>query len=345
MVITHLNFAKGYRGGERQTQLLIEELALMGFKQKIVVRKKSELITRLANTRDLEIIEINKPYIFSLGVVRGSSILHAHETKALQFAYFCNLFLKIPYLVTRRVDNSLKTNFFNTRLYSHASECIGVSSVIKKEILRVSSNATTSAIADAYTNAILNKGKSEKIAHRFKDKFLVGHIGALDDKHKGQSFLISVAKRVEHSYPDLHFIFLGRGDDEVMLKEQAKGVCNITFEGFVDNVNDYINCFDLFVFPSRNEGLGSVLLDVMQFNIPIVASDVGGIPDIIENEFNGVLVPKCNADLLEKKIIELYEDKNKREYLSLNAKKNIVEFSPKKMALKYVSLYEKYIIV
>ncbi len=345
MVITHLNFAKGYRGGERQTQLLIEELASMGFKQKIVLRKKSALKTRLTNIKDLEIFEINKPYILSLNIVQGSSLVHAHETKALQFAYFCNLFFKMPYLVTRRVDNSLKTNFFNTRLYSQASECVGVSSVIIKEILRVSPNATTSVIADAYTNTVLNKSKSEEIAHRFKNKFLVGHIGALDDKHKGQSFLISVAKRMGHSYPEIHFIFLGRGEDEMMLKEQAKGLCNITFEGFVENVHDYINCLDLFAFPSRNEGLGSVLLDVMQFNVPIVASDVGGIPDIIKSEFNGILVPKCDVDALEKKIIELYEDKNKREYLSLNAKKNIIEFSPKKMALKYIALYEKYIIV
>lgn len=340
-IITHLNFAKGFRGGERQTQLLIEELSSLGYIQKLIVRKNSELLPRCKKIKNLTIIEISKPYIFYCSQVKGSSILHAHETKALQFAYFCNKILHIPYIVTRRVDNKLKTNFLNKKMYVTASVSVSVSSIIKTEILRVSPNANTTVIFDSYTDNTINLKTSEKIKDRFINKFIVGHIGALDDKHKGQSFLIEAARNLEKSHPNIHFIFLGRGEDEQMLKEKANTLNNITFEGFVDNVNDYINCFDLFVFPSQNEGLGSILLDVMQFEVPIIASDVGGIPDIITNEENGILIPPCSVVDIEKSIISLYENQAKGKRLGSKAKSTLHNYSANNMAHNYANIYKK----
>lgn len=343
-IITHINFAKGFRGGERQTQITLEELSKLGYKQKLIVRKKSELPSRCQGIKNLEIIEISKPYIFNFRVVKDSDLLHAHETKALQFAYLCNMIYKIPYIVTRRVDNKLKTNFLNTLMYAKASYSVAVSSVIEKEILRVSCNANTTVVLDSFTSSEFNETQAVKIQNKFKNKFIIGHIGALDDKHKGQSFLIDVAKSIELSHPNIHFVFLGRGEDEQSLKEQAKDLANITFEGFVDNVNDYIKCFDLFVFPSRNEGLGSILLDVMQFNVPIIASDVGGIPDIITNNENGILVSVGDVDSIEENIIDLYNNQSKREFLASNARKNIELYSPENMASQYSKIYKSIIV-
>ena len=338
--ITHANFAKGFRGGERQTQLLIEQLSLFGYKQALVVRKKSELTARCKDIKNLEIIEISKPYIFHCSKIKDTSLLHAHETKALQFAYFCNKIFKIPYVVTRRVDNKIKNNWLNKKMYASAKVAVALSKAIQKEILRVSPHANTHIIPDAFTNTTIDMEISRTIKERFKDKFLVGHVGALDDGHKGQSFLIEAAKNMEKIYPDIHFIFLGSGHDEAKLKQQAKDLLNITFEGFVNNVNDYINCFDLFVFPSRNEGLGSILLDVMRLEVPIIASDVGGIPDIISSGENGILIPPCDSDAIEKNIIDLFGNQEKREALASSAIKTIDKFSPQNMMLAYSKIYD-----
>lgn len=340
MLIAHANFAKGFRGGERQTQLLIEQLSLLGYQQRLLVRHGSELTPRCKDIKNLEIIEISKPYIFHCSHLKGSSLLHAHETKALQFAYLSNKILNIPYVVTRRVDNKLKTNWLNTKMYANATVAVGLSKVIKEEILRVSPDANTEIIPSAFSDATANDVESKKIAERFKNKFLIGNVGALDDKHKGQSFLIEAAKSLEISHPDIHFILVGRGEDEEMFKIQAKGMGNITFEGFVNNVNDYIECFNLFVFPSRNEGLGSILFDVMQLNVPIIASDVGGIPDIVTNEKSGILIPTCNANAIKEAIIELFENKEKRENLASNAKSGVHKYSPQNMANQYEKIYK-----
>ena len=84
-----------------------------------------------------------------------------------------------------------------------------------------------------------------------------------------------------------------------------------------------IQCFDLFVFPSLNEGLGSVLFDVMQSNVPIIASDIGGIPDIIQNEKNGILVPIKESEAIYNAIIRLYNDEALRKKFANEAFKNI----------------------
>ena len=120
----------------------------------------------------------------------------------------------------------------------------------------------------------------------------------------------------------------------------AKDLKNITFVGFVNNVNDYIATFEIFLFPSRNEGLGSILLDVMNNNVPIVASNVGGIPDIITDKQNGILFDITDIDNLEKIILDLYADRKKRELLVKNATQDIGKYSVQNMTQSYISLYE-----
>lgn len=341
--ITHLNFAKGFRGGERQTQLLIEQLSSFGYMQKLIVRKDSELILRCENINNLEIVEINKPYIFHLKHIGESSILHAHETKALQFAYLANLFTKVPYIVTRRVDNPIKNNFFNTKLYTNANYSVALSNAIKNGILLVSPKANTRIIPSAFSPSLVDEIKSKKIKARFKDKFLIGHIGALVDIHKGQKVILSLAKIVEKSHPQIHFLLVGGGSDEAMLRDMAKDLSNVTFEGFVNNVNDYIASFDMFLFPSRNEGLGSTLLDVMNIGVPIVASEVGGIVDIIKHNQNGILFDIADIKTLENIVIDLYNDKYKREKFVINAKQDIQNYSVESMAKSYIELYKSVI--
>ena len=340
MQITHVNFAKGFRGGERQTQLLIEQLSKQGYIQNLLVRKNSQLIKRCEHLKNLQIIEISKPYIFSLNKLKGSTILHAHETKALQFVYAAHLVLNLPYIVTRRVDNALKNNLLNKKMYASSLATVALSTAIKNEILKVSPTATVTIIPSAYTNSAVNSTLSKAIKARFENKFLIGHVGALDDRHKGQSLLIATAKMLQETHPNIHFIFVGSGQDEAALKLLATGLENITFEGFVNNVNDYINAFDLFVFPSRNEGLGSILFDVMRLNVPIVASDVGGIPDIIQNGSNGILVPPLDVIAIKDAILELYDTPKKRHSLAEVAKDSVESFSPSKMLKRYLTLYK-----
>lgn len=341
MKITHLNFAKGFRGGERQTMLLIEELSRRGYQQKLITRVKSELANRLEGTKNIEIVRISKPYIFNIFKVKQDKILHAHETKAAQFCYFANKFFSIPYIVTRRVDNPIKDNIFNKKIYECAATCIALSKAIKLEIEKITSKANIKIIPSAYSKLKVDEKTSSVIKERFKDKFLLGNIGELDNTHKGQFYLLEAMKKLQIEYPDIHLILLGKGKDEQKYKEQVKELTNVTFEGFVDNVGDYINALDLFVFPSLNEGLGSILFDIMQAKVPIMASNIGGIPDIISNEKSGLLFKTKDANVIYEAIVRLYKDKELRDKLAVEAEKNIDNFSFEKMTDRYEEVYKE----
>ena len=339
--IVHLNFAKGYRGGERQTQLLIEELSRRGFQQKIFTRKNSPLAQRLNDVKNLEIISVSKPYVLHMPNSKEAHMVHAHETKAAQVAYFIHLRYKIPYLVTRRVNNPIKNNFFNQNIYNNSKYTVVLSNAIKETTLKLSKQINIKIIPSAYTQLVTHPEKIKQIKKRFKNKFLIGHIGELDNSDKGQYYLIEAMKKLQTNYPNIHLILLGKGKDKDKYEEQAKELTNINFEGFVDNVGDYISCFDLFVFPSLNEGLGSILLDVIQAKVPIVASNVGGIPDIIQHKENGLLFSPKNSQAIAQAIEELYHSKSKRVSLSENAYKNIENYSFSTMTDKYIELYEE----
>lgn len=340
-VITHINFAKGFRGGERQTFLLIKELSLRGYRQKILTRKKSELADKLHGINNLEIIKASKPYILSVYRTKGSDIIHAHETKGTQFAFFVNKIFKIPYIITRRVDNKIKNNFFNKKIYENAKYTVALSNAIKDEVFKISKNVNIQIIPSAFSELAVDSNNVKKIKNRFINKFVLGNIGELDNAHKGQYYLLEAMKKLSQTHPNIVLILLGKGIDELKYKEQVRDLNNVFFEGFVENVGDYIQCFDIFVYPSLHEGLGSILFDVMQSKVPIIASNVGGIPDIIENEKNGILVEIKNSEKLYENIVKLYENKELSESLSDMALANIDKYSYQNMSNKYIKLYNE----
>ena len=136
-------------------------------------------------------------------------------------------------------------------------------------------------------------------------------------------------------------MLLGAGIDEEILKKESADLHNVIWLGFHKNVGDYLKIFDLFVFPSRNEGLGSVLLDVMDYGVPVIASDVDGIPDIVKNNETGILIENGNSEQLAGAIIKLASEPELARDLASNAKRNMANFSPESMAQKYEELYEK----
>jgi len=99
--------------------------------------------------------------------------------------------------------------------------------------------------------------------------------------------------------------------------------------------------FDLLVHPSQSEGLGSVLLEAQQHKTPVIASNVGGIPDIVKDGVTGLLIPPDDASSLEKSIIELYEDSDLRNKIIENATAQLKNFSPKNVTERYLKIYQQ----
>jgi glycosyltransferase involved in cell wall biosynthesis len=337
MRIGHVNLAAGFRGGERQTELLIRELSARGFEQTAVVRKGSELGDRLADVKGLKIRPIGKPYIFGIAAARGCDLLHAHEAKASQYTYWVKRLLGIPYVITRRVPRVPGRNPLTRAIYRQASVVVALSRAIKVSLLKHNPELAVQIIPSMSAQLPVDASRVAALRARFAGKFVLGHIGALVNYHKGQQYLLEAARQLSRTHPELHLVLLGKGQDEQWFRELAAGLPNVSFEGFVDNVGDYLELFDLFVFPSLQEGLGSILLDAMRAGLPIVASEVDGIPDLIRDRENGLLVPPADSGALRDAILALQENGELRTALAERARADAGHYTPAQLADRYIT--------
>ena len=126
-----------------------------------------------------------------------------------------------------------------------------------------------------------------------------------------------------------------------MLREMASGLDNVAFTGWVDNVGDHLAAFDLFILPSNKEGIGGILLDAMDRALPIIASRVGGLPEIVRDGDNGLLIDAASPDQLEQAILRLYEDPDLRRTMGSRGRAFSQDFTADAMAAKYLELYQQ----
>ncbi len=339
--IIHVNLAKGFRGGERQTVLLIQALAKLSEikRQTLVCQLLSPLRAELADIPG--VVFVNAGHQLAGHRKAGSAdIVHAHEAKAVHWAWLHNKLYQTPYIITRRVDTPIKRKWSNIVFYRNAGYCVAISSVIAEQ-LKSFTTSPIYTIPSAHSGAVNDAEIAVEFRQQYPDKIIVGHVGALVDRHKGQRILIEVAKTLDHDYPEYIFVFFGKGEDEAALKKESEDANNIVWMGFKENVNDYLSGFDVFVFPSRNEGLGSVLLDVMNARVPIIASDVGGIPDLIKTNETGFLVAVGSASDIKDRLLTLKSNVILRHHVVDTAFSSLHLYSSDAMAEKYSQRYKE----
>jgi glycosyltransferase involved in cell wall biosynthesis len=135
---------------------------------------------------------------------------------------------------------------------------------------------------------------------------------------KGPMYLLKAMADVWQSHPDTSLVFVGKGNlyqslkDEVV-KMNAKG--RVTFLGWRSDIEEIMPIFDIFVLPSLNEGMGRVIVEAMAAGKPIVASRVGGIPDLVQHNENGILVPPADVPALAQSVNQLLDDPETAERL------------------------------
>jgi len=338
--VAHVNLARGYRGGERQTQLLIEGLAEQGWRQRLVARRGESLARHCTAIVGLDTVEVAGNVIAGAMALRGCDLVHVHEGRATQAAYLNALSRGTPYLVTRRVQKGPRHTRSNRRMYGRAAAIIPVSAAIGASITALDAALEWSVIPDASSGLTVDPARVADLRAGFGGDFVVGHVGALDDSHKGQLQIVSIARRLAQANPGIRFVLVGGGRDEALLKRAASGLDNVQFAGQVDDVGNYLAAFDAFIYPSRHEGLGSILLDAMEFGLPVVGTAVGGIPEIIDHDTNGLLCSPDDIEALAEAVLRFHRDPDLRERVGRVNENKAEEYSPARMTSRYIEVYD-----
>jgi glycosyltransferase involved in cell wall biosynthesis len=194
---------------------------------------------------------------------------------------------------------------------------------------------------DEYQKPIDKNKKKAEIGIK-EDEFVIGNVANLYPV-KGQIYLLRAAQKVLKEIPNTKFLIIGRGELENELKIEAQnlGILSyVKFLGFREDVKELYKIMDVFVLSSLAEGLPLSLIEAMASKVPVVATDVGGIPEVIESGVNGFLVPSANADALTKKITYISKNKTLAEIFAHSGYNKIKEqFSFESMINKYIEIY------
>lgn len=340
--VAHISLARGYKGNERQTELLIKELAKLGVPQTLVCRDDSPLPIHVEGVNKLRIVKIaglsDPSFIGHFKIGSSPTILHAHEAHAIKWCFLHYLFFGIPYIITARKPNPEKKGFFDSAYYNGAAAVVGISKIIKNNFEQAFKRKVE-FIGDCSSNFRANPEIVQRYRQALKNRFVVGQVGALVNRENSQTTLIDAAKLLKQQLPELVLVFVGAGDDMGLLRMHAEGMPNVKFIGFKRNYIDYIASFDVFAYPVNQEGVGSIILDTMEQGVPVIASAVDGIPDLIKNGVNGFLIKPGDAKSLAHYILQLKRDRGTRNSLVQNAYAEVENHGSSAMAASYYRLY------
>ena len=184
-------------------------------------------------------------------------------------------------------------------------------------------------------NAIELDNFPKKAIKRFENQII--YAGRLS-KEKGIDTLLDTAK---HLPPEYNLLIAGKGPEEEKVRNVANSKTNVHYLGYQSKQNtiSLIRGSDLLIQPSIMEGMSSTLLEAMGCGTCIIASNVGGNPEIIENNKTGVLIEPNNTEKLLDKISDLLTEKGKRSKMVDEGLKTIVKYDWKTVGKLYLDIY------
>ncbi len=363
MSLFQIDAGKEWRGGQRQSLFLAKELKRRGLPFFFIVQPESPLHQKACEA-ELPVLpfkmrnEFDLPAILRLAWAmkrKKCLLVHFHDAHSAAVGSVAASLAKVPFrIITRRVDFPLKKNYFSRRKYmKNVDAIIAISEGVKKvlveggvdpENVEVISSGIDFSSFEEDSSALTSKDYLRREFSFAVDDYLVGIVAHLAD-HKGHQYLIQATKILKQQAPKIKTIIVGEGPLSMELNRQAKELDVediIFFLGFRKDIPKILSSLDLFVLSSHLEGMGSSILDAMASRLPVVATKVGGIPEVVIHGETGLLVPPRDPSALARAILMLYSNKTLASRLGQKGYELVHrKFSAEAMADKVVRLYEK----
>lgn len=175
------------------------------------------------------------------------------------------------------------------------------------------------------------------------DDFVIGTIGRIE-LVKDYASLIRMSAPILHRYTKAKLMIVGDGSQRVELENLAKELdvsAQTIFTGYQKEVSNYLQLINLFALTSVSEGISNVLLEAMAASIPVIATEVGGNPEIVRHDQTGFLIARSNLNQITEKVELLINNPELAKSLGQNGRRCVEEkFTIKKMVSEYQSLYQ-----
>ncbi len=342
--ILHINLSSAFGGGERQTANLIRFLSQQPGVSQVLITRPGNPLAELGREAGCQVIEAkNQLQQHFHRYCRGVDLVHCHDGRAVYWGWLHRWQTGTPYLISRRVEHPISDRWISRMAYRQATRVICLSHAIRAQVEKIAPTEHCTIIPSACFPVPSDPARVAAIKARYPGKFLIGQIGALIDL-KGHRYTLDVAERMQHSHPEVQFLFLGSGTNQEPLQARAESLTNVEFVGQVADVGNYLACFDLLLMPSLMEGFGSTILEGMDHSVPVIASRIGGMPDIIQDHQNGLLVPAADSVALEKSVTELIDDAKLRQRLAEKGRGTVELYRPEAVFSRCWALYQQLLV-
>lgn len=355
MSLFHIDAGREWRGGQRQVLFLARELAAKGLDFRLVVQPQSPLHEKAA-AEDLPVLPVKMRSEADLAAVlrlawamkrRRCALAHFHDAHGLAVGKAAARLAGVPLrVISRRVDFPLRSR---RKYIRNIDAVIAISEEVKRVLLEGGVPASLVEVVPSGIDFTPFREVREKDFLRREfgfepDDYLVGIVAQLED-HKGHRYLIEAAGFLKARAPHIKIIVVGEGSLRMELDRRARQLevaDMVYFLGFREDVPRILASLDLFVLSSHMEGLGSSLLDAMASRLPIVATQAGGIPEIVIHRKTGLLVPPRDQDALAQAILKLYLDRPLAARLAHGGYESVHKnYSAEAMAHKIIRVYER----
>lgn len=356
----HIDTARTWRGGQNQVLLTVNGLAEAGHEAMLLAHESGELRRRAGE--GLRFLGFSPRSEFDIqagwqlaGILkdRDPQVVHAHDPMAVSLAAMAMQMRgasapKPLVVASRRVDFHLKHHAFSRWKYSHVDVFIAASRAIAS-ILEHDGIVSDriEVVHDGVNISYIDKQPTVDAHAAFwlpHGSPLLGNVAALAP-HKGQRHLVDAMRLIVREVPDARLIIMGEGELREELQAQIADLGldrHVTLTGFRADALGLIRSLDLFVMSSVTEGLGSAILEAMACDRAVVGTLAGGIPEVIDHEVTGLLVPPRDPDAMAQAIVRLLRDPARRTQMGAAGRARVVsEFSVEALVQRTLRVYEK----
>lgn len=345
MRILHVDTERGWRGGERQAFWLAAELARRGHLS-VVAARAGHALARRAREAGLPVVDCSprfegdplRVYRLRRTIRRFDvEIVHAHAGHDVTLAALAVIGTRTRLVVSRRVDFRLHDNAGTRWKYSRPAAIIAVSRAVADVLvscgiaparIHVVSDGVDvrRAIVPAPPEVLAGFGVPAGAPVAVQVAQLVGH--------KDPVNFVRAVVRARREAPALHGLLVGDGVLRPAVETEIRALDAgdyVHLAGYRTDADALLAAATVCVLSSREEGMGSVLLDALYFGRPIAATRAGGIPEVVEDAVNGLLAPVHDPDALGAAIARLVNDAGLARRLGDGARARAGAFSVERM--------------
>ncbi len=356
--VLHIDTDRTWRGGQQQVASLLKQLHALGHTNFIASPPGSELLRRLPpGVAQACPVPMRNEWDFVSAwrlarIIRREhpDLLHAHSGRAHTLGILARAFsgMKIPLVVARRVDFAIRKDWIGRWKYANADYYICDSSAIA-EVLKVGGVPENKmcVIYECVFEERYENADRQPLIEEFQiepGSVVIGNVAVCEDR-KNQRLIVQAAPEVLKRFPQTHFFIVGDGPlrDELIQLSRSRDVAHrVHFPGNRIDIGNFLALFDIFVMASKMEGLGSSILDAQYFSLPVIATPVGGMKEIVRDGENGITVPVDDPASLAKAIMSLIASEEKRKHFGEKGKEQILKYhTPGIMAGETIQVYKQ----